>query len=154
MTDSKCDTSRRILVVEDDSTRIARFHAELEDYAVDVANSVEDALQLLLGPQYDLIFLDHDLEFGRRVYIDPYETNTGYQVAKHLASEPRYVDTPVVVHSYNWFGANKMIKILPCAVYVPFGIYSIGEIARHFLEQGLDPRMKNLGQLLKSGLTN
>ena len=153
MQESKPEVSRRILVLEDDSARIARFREELAGYALDVAKSVVDALRLLAGPHYDLVFLDHDLDFGRRVYIDPYEENTGYQVVKYLAQEPEYADTPIVVHSHNWFGANKMVKALPCAVYVPFGIYPIGEIARLFLEQGLNPRMKDLGRILGSSLT-
>jgi CheY-like chemotaxis protein len=154
MTESKPEVSRRILVLEDNSARIAGFREALAGYyALDVANSVEDALRLLSGRHYDLVFLDHDLDFGRRVYIDPYEENTGYQVVKYLAQEPEYADTPIVVHSHNWFGANKMVKALPCAVYVPFGIYPIGEIARLFLEQGLNPRMKDLGRILGSGLT-
>ena len=153
MTESKPEVSRRILVLEDDSARIARFREELAGYVLDVANSVEDALRLLSGRHYDLVFLDHDLDFGRRVYIDPYEENTGYQVVKYLAREPEYADTPIVVHSHNWFAANKMVKALPCAVYVPFGFYPIGEIARLFLEKGLNPRMKDLGRILGSGLT-
>jgi CheY-like chemotaxis protein len=153
MTETEPEGSRRILVVEDDSARIARFREDLVGYTLDVANSVADALRFLSGPPYDLVFLDHDLEFGRRVYIDPYEENTGYQVVKYLVNEPRYAETPIVVHSYNWFGANKMVKALPCAVYVPFGIYPIGEIARLFLEGGLNPRMKNLGRILGSGFT-
>jgi CheY-like chemotaxis protein len=153
MRESRSDGPRRILVVEDDSARIARFRDELDGYALDVANSVAEALRLLSGPHYDLVFLDHDLEFGRRLYIDPYEENTGYQVVKYLVQEPAYADTPIVVHSYNWFGANKMVKALPCAVYVPFGIYPVGEIARLFLERGLNPRMKDLGRILGSGLT-
>jgi len=43
-----------------------------------------------------------------------------------------------------------MVKALPCAVYVPFGIYPIGEIARLFFDEGLNPRMKDLGRILAS----
>ena len=152
MTGEKPGVCKRVLVLEDDSARIARFREQLRGYAIDVANSVEEALRLLSGPHYDLIFLDHDLDFGRRVYIDPYEDNTGYQVVKFFAETPQYAETPIVVHSLNWFGANKMVKALPCAVYVPFGIFPIEEIARLFLEQGLDPRMKGLSRILGSGL--
>jgi CheY-like chemotaxis protein len=127
----------RILVLEDDQVRIDRFRTELCGYSVDYADSVEGASRLLSGPKYDLLFLDHDLEFGRRVFIDSDEPNTGYQFAKSLATEPSYGDTPVVVHSLNWFGAEKMVEILPCAVHVPFGRYPIGELAKRLLAEGI-----------------
>jgi CheY-like chemotaxis protein len=60
MQESKPEVSRRILVLEDDSAPIARFREELAGYALDVAKSVADALRLLAGPHYDLVFLDHD----------------------------------------------------------------------------------------------
>ncbi len=142
------DSNKRILVVEDDATRVERFRAELEGYALDFVSSVEEAIGLLGGPRYDLLFLDHDLEFGARVYLDPYEPNTGYQLARHLADRVEYRRVPVVVHSFNWFGANKILKVLPNALYIPFGIYPIREIARLFLERGLDPELNNLSSIL------
>jgi hypothetical protein len=137
---------KRILIVEDDEVRLERFRAELEGFEFDVVHSAADAIERISTRDYDLIFLDHDLEFGQRVYVDPYEANTGYQVARCL--EERKASMPIVVHSFNWFGANKIVKLLPTAVYVPFGLYPIRQIAELFLERGLDPRMKNLGDFL------
>ena len=117
---------------------------------MDRAVSVDEAAALLQQNRYDLIFLDHDLDFGRRIYIDPEEPNTGYQLALKIAEDPNHRETPVVVHSLNWFGSNRIVKTLERAVYVPFGLYSITEIARLFLERGLDPRMRNLGAILAS----
>ncbi len=49
----------RILVVDDeqDLCEILRFNLESEGYAVDTANSAEEALQIL-GPQHSMILLD------------------------------------------------------------------------------------------------
>lgn len=137
-----------ILIVEDDALRILQFRRELAPYELEIANSADAAMKILAQRRFDLIFLDHDLESGGRVYIDPYESNTGYQVAMFLAAHPEHASTPVVVHSYNWFGANKIVKQLETAVYVPFGIYPLAELARLFLEENLDPRLRNLGRFL------
>lgn len=139
----------RILVVEDDEERIAIFRDDLGGFALDLADSVEGAAKHLEGPRYDLVFLDHDLEHGARVYIDPEEPGTGYQIAKLLAARPEYREVPVVVHSFNWFGANRIVKELPNAVYVPFGIYPLKKIAWHFLEDGLDAGLRNLAKILR-----
>lgn len=145
------DGVSRILLVEDDPDRVAVFREELDGREMEVAATAQEALRLLTGPRYDLVFLDHDLEGGARVYIDPEEPGTGYQVAKHLAERPEYRGVPVVVHSYNWFGGNKIVKLLPNAVYVPFGMYSVAEVARLFLDAGLEPGMGNAGEILGKG---
>ena len=64
---------KNILIVEDDAVRIGTFREELEPHTVHVAISVEEAKERLIRSAYDLIFLDHDLEFGERVYINPEE---------------------------------------------------------------------------------
>lgn len=131
---------KRILLVEDDPERVEHFRLMLDAYRLDHADSVDAAAAFLTQNRYDLILLDHDLDFGRRIYIDPDEPNTGYQLALRIADDPHHRSTPVVVHSLNWFGANRIVKRLECAVYVPFGLYSVLDIARLFLERGLDPR--------------
>lgn len=142
---------KRILLVEDDAERVDLARLMLDEYALDHAVSVDEAAALLEANRYDLILLDHDLEFGRRIYIDPDEPNTGYQLALRIAADPNHRATPVVVHSLNWFGANRIVKELPNAVYVPFGLYSLPQLARLFLDRGLDPRMTNLGAILSEG---
>ena len=140
---------KNILIVEDDAVRIGTFREELEPHTVHVAISVEEAKERLIRSAYDLIFLDHDLEFGERVYINPEEADTGYQLAKWIARQKRFRAVPVVVHSFNWFGANQILRVLENSVYIPFGLYPVGEIAHLFLEKKLDPKLANLTEVLK-----
>lgn len=138
-----------ILVVEDDAVRIGTFRADLEAYSVHIAISVEEAKERLLRSTCDLLFLDHDLEFGERTYIDPEEPDTGYQLARWISGQERFRDLPVVVHSFNWFGANRILRLLDNAVYIPFGLYPLAEVASLFLEKKLDPRFSNLSSVMR-----
>ncbi|MDP6958941.1 MAG: response regulator [Planctomycetota bacterium] len=140
---------KKILVVEDDALRIGTFREQLESYTVHVAISVEEAKEHLQQTNYDLLFLDHDLEFGERVYINPEEADTGYQLAKWISGKKKFSKIPIVVHSFNWFGANRMVRILENAVYIPFGLYPLQEVAHLFLENKLDPKLSNLGNVMK-----
>ncbi len=141
--------SRKILVVEDDAIRIGTFRNDLEPHTVHVAISVEEAKERLIQSTYDMVFLDHDLEFGERTYIDPEEADTGYQLAKWMAGQDRFRTLPVVIHSFNWFGANRILRLLDNSVYIPFGLYPLAEVARLFLGEKLDPRLSNLSNVLR-----
>jgi len=140
---------KKILVVEDDAIRIGTFREQLEPHTVHVAISVEEAKERLLQSTYDLLFLDHDLEFGERIYINPEEADTGYQLAKWISGQKRYKDLPIVVHSFNWFGANRILRLLENAIYIPFGLYPLAEIAHLFLDKELDPKLSNLTNVMK-----
>jgi hypothetical protein len=66
--------------------------------------------------EWDLICLDHDL--GGEVYVDSNELNTGYQVAKFLATKnPKCL---IIIHSSNFWGACNMMSVLPQADYIPY----------------------------------
>lgn len=65
---------------------------------------------------YDLICLDHDL--GLRIFVDTEDENTGSAVAKFLADKD--IKCPIVIHSFNYWGAKNMLKYLPKAIYNPF----------------------------------
>ena len=75
----------KILVVDDeqDLCEILRFNLESEGYAVDTANSAEEALEIL-GPQHSLILLD--------VMMDQM---SGYQML-NLVRRERNNDIPII----------------------------------------------------------
>lgn len=75
----------KILVVDDeqDLCEILRFNLESEGYAVDTANSAEEALEIL-GPQHSLILLDVMME-----------QMSGYQMMNILRKE-RGNDIPII----------------------------------------------------------
>jgi len=69
---------------------------------------------------FDLIFLDHDL--GGDVYVDSEEKNTGNQFAKWLCQSKSLKDTPIIIHSLNYYGVQNMKRFLPKALEIPFPI--------------------------------
>ena len=132
-----------ILLLEDDDRRIARFMHDLSHMAVFHTDCVAGAIELLKQKKFDLAFLDHDLEFGKRVNIDSADPNTGYHVAKYIFEH--FPEMPVVVHSLNWFGGNKIVKDFPNAVYVPYTAQFVPEdLVRLFLEFRLDLGLRDL----------
>jgi CheY-like chemotaxis protein len=133
---------KQILVVEDDKRRVEVFQKELTRWDWVHVDSVQGAQDFLQRETFHLIFLDHDLEFGERVYIDPEEEGTGFQLAQWISGDPRLHRIPVIVHSYNWFGANRIVQLLENAVYVPFGIFPPERLAELYLEEGMDPSLR------------
>lgn len=88
------------------------------------ATTVESAIRILdSSPQFEVAFLDHDLD-GRQM-VEEIE-GTGTAVAQHIAQmAPEKRPRRVIVHSFNPDGAERMMKILTIAriscFYIPFG---------------------------------
>lgn len=84
-----------------------------EKYQPDILMSVNNAWDckeiLSKMSPFDVLFLDHDL--GNQVYVDSYEENTGYQVARHIAGNSISF-TDCYIHSMNEFGAKLMLELL------------------------------------------
>lgn len=80
------DTTRKILVVDDEETlcEALRFNLEMEGYAVDVAFSSEEALTLDLN-KYDLFLLD--IMMGEI---------SGTQLARIIKSNPATAGKPII----------------------------------------------------------
>jgi len=123
----------RILVLEDDRSRIRKFRQELIGHVVDFAEDVHTASRLLAANEYAMMFLDHDL--GQQQLVDSSEQNTGYQFAVIVAADERNRAASVVVHSCNPAGADNMAAVLPSAVRVPFPALDIAAAARWAEEQ-------------------
>lgn len=107
----------RILVVEDDEWRWRTFRRWLRGHDVRLARTSQEAIQSLSTEDFDLIFLDHDLD--GKVLVSPEDRETGAEVARFLREQ--HIKTPVVVHSHNPEGAAHILRLLPNATAVPWG---------------------------------
>lgn len=117
----------RLLILEDDPSRVHEFYKMFEDHSLVVVNTAADAISFLSTSKFNAIFLDHDL--GGKTYVDSDNENTGYQVAKMLSvSINRH--TPVVIHSWNGVGAKRMLNALKDhdaqVVHILFGNFDKG----------------------------
>ena len=103
----------RILILEDDGTRVNNFIELLHIHDLDIIENAYEAVALLEANVYDVILLDHDLG----------ENNgSGGIVSSFLRAYP---DNPncqakTIIHSWNVPAANHMLKDLPHAVYAPY----------------------------------
>lgn len=99
----------KIFVLEDDQQRITRFQKELMDegkHELTLAKSVEEGVKKF-SPPYDLMLLDHDL--GGRQYVNSEDEDTGYTFLQQLPVKKAVKGTVVIVHSYNYEGAQRMV---------------------------------------------
>lgn len=100
----------RILIVEDSTERIKVFSRNLIGHEVHVATNAKDAYKIIDEEErFDYIFLDHDLCGG--IY-EPSDNNSGYGVAKYIASIPEKHPYRVIIHSLNPSGASNIQSAL------------------------------------------
>jgi hypothetical protein len=118
----------RVLVLEDNESRVRKFQRELVGNVVDFARDADAALAFIAARAYDLVFLDHDL--GGEEMADSHGANTGYRVASCLARDGKNGAARVVLHSCNPAGVGMMALALPRAVLAPFVSLDIAAAAR------------------------
>lgn len=119
----------RILVLDDDDERHEKFKHHLQGHNVEHVFTVDGIITVLLAePNFDVVFLDHDLndnwKYKSVSHIDG-DNIPGYIgkcrvelngvdvasfIAKILPKEKR--PKAVVVHSWNPEGAEKMLEVL------------------------------------------
>lgn len=118
----------KIFILEDDLTRIGLFAealGELFHTSTDVATDMTEVPDLY-KPPYDLLLLDHDLDY--RQMVGSGDPNTGYSFVKHYMECPIPDPQPeIVIHSYNPSGAQNMENLLRARGYtkiaqIPFGL--------------------------------
>lgn len=120
-----------IFLLDDDRRRHRWFTKRFEGDELDIAETVEEAKELLGQHSYDAIFLDHDL------LPHHYESNdhndfasTGYAIAEWL-NENKDLNraATVIVHTRNADGAIKMVEKLRESgrqvEYVPFPMLDV-----------------------------
>jgi len=99
----------KLLFLDDDKNRrevaVKRWGLKHELHTAETAG---EAIQLLQLYSYDYVSLDHDL--GGKVFVDSGK-GTGYEVAVFIS---RMTNPPpiVIVHSWNFHGAQNMLHIL------------------------------------------
>lgn len=102
--------SDRILFLDDDEERHRGFSQMTIGNVVDHVYTARQAIEALeKNPQYDYVYLDHDLDYMATMGREPLE-ETGQVVADHIAEKLSKDKHPkhVVVHSYNRPGAARM----------------------------------------------
>lgn len=103
----------RILIVEDDAMRCAWFAQRFAESVCDVTCDVRQAIEWLKEEDYGLILLDHDLAEEHYYSTEQDDERTGYAVAAWLAAHPdSQRDAVIVVHSLNFYGAERMLDVL------------------------------------------
>src|SRR5919199_1222680 len=115
----------RVFLLDDDTRRHTWFTKRFEGDHLDIAETVEGALELLSKNLYDAIFLDHDLLPEHYHAESNDDERTGYAVALWLAARPdRQRASTIMVHTRNADGAMRMVEELRRAgrnaEYVPF----------------------------------
>ncbi len=103
-----------VFVLDDDQRRHRWFQKRFSGDSVEIAETVEEAKELLRLDAYDAIFLDHDL------LPEHYESNehsdfdrTGYAIAVWLDDNPTLQRAAtIVVHTRNADAAIKMVEKL------------------------------------------
>jgi CheY-like chemotaxis protein len=106
----------RILILEDDPTRVKAFSQSLGGYDIVVEKKAAAAISRLEHETWDILFLDHDLDGQVLVSSGP---GTGYEVALWLSEHPDRKPKSVVLHSFNEQGRKKMKERLPEALELP-----------------------------------
>ncbi|MCD9186900.1 MAG: hypothetical protein LUM44_10735 [Pyrinomonadaceae bacterium] len=103
-----------VFLLDDDRRRHRWFKKRFEGDEVFIAETVEEAKQLLSEQSYDAIFLDHDL------LPEHYESNnhddfgrTGYAIAEWLTEKKELQRaSTIIVHTRNADAAIKMVEKL------------------------------------------
>ncbi len=103
-----------VFLLDDDRRRHRWFKKRFEGDELDIAETVDEAKELLQQYAYDAIFLDHDLlphHYESNTHSD-FE-NTGYEIARWL-NENRTLQraATVIVHTRNADAAIGMVETL------------------------------------------
>ena len=99
-----------ILIVEDSLERINLFRSLLTACSTRFARSSGEAIALLSGRTFDLIFLDYDLA----------DETTATPVAHYIRDEK--IAAKVVIHSDNPGGAGVLSSLLKNSLAVPVAL--------------------------------
>ena len=107
-------TPINVMLLDDDQRRHRWFEKRFDGDALDIAETVEEAKELLEGSAYDAIFLDHDLLPHHYVSNDHSDfARTGYAIAEWLRerSDLQRAAT-IIVHTRNADAAIRMVEKL------------------------------------------
>ena len=105
----------KVFIFEDDQTRINGFLKYLKGHDVFSCDNIEVAKMMLKDNQYDVAFLDHDMD--HKSYVPSSEPNTGYQLAKFIVGN-NIKFHQVFVHSMNPAGADNIVSELNNSLFI------------------------------------
>lgn len=122
----------RILILEDDGTRVNNFIELLYTHDLDITENAYEAVSLLETKVYDIILLDHDLGDNN---------GNGSIVSNFLrmnSDNPNY-DADILIHSWNTPASMGMLKDLPTAMWAPFNTEEFYDIlVNKLLRRGIE----------------
>jgi len=103
----------KILFLDDDKERHARFQRNRIGQNITAVWSYEEAVKALEETVFDIAYLDHDLSDMAASGYPAKGEKTGTDVAKYIAemSEDRR-PKKIVIHSFNYYGRLRMADIL------------------------------------------
>ena len=105
----------KVLFLDDSIERHRAMRINSLGANVDFVFNAEEALNLLKKNSYEMIMLDHDLGGEDENKIVP----DGYYVASYMARNmPQHKETPIIIHSLNGAGAERMKLVLDKAGYM------------------------------------
>jgi len=112
----------KILLLEDNQYRIDKFKELYINQELFIYNNVLDAHHACVCNDFQVMFLDHDLD--NRIWVNSQEENTGYQFVKFLVNNKLQKNSLIYIHSMNPIGANKMLNYLKDngydGIWIPF----------------------------------
>ncbi len=151
---------RRILLLDDDRSRITAFVTRIDDVSRSITpvETAESCIQLLASTVWDLVLLDHDL--GGETFVDSARSDTGAEVVRWLRSNQK-PHGAFVVHSMNPVGAASMYfdlaemgyKVTQApfgsqdfwgAVYTELGVRAGGRTTRQTLSQRIAAYLRSI----------
>lgn len=106
----------KILILDDNYTRLRVFQQKLIGHVVVCTTTVKEATTALKEDDFDVIFLDHDLNGEQNIPSGP---GTGYEVAQWLHDYPEKQAPTVILHSLNETGRKNIMSLLPTAKELP-----------------------------------
>ena len=117
----------KVLVLDDDMTRLDIFRKNLIGHNVTCVNTAKETIDQLEHEKWDYVFLDHDL--GGMIYV-PSGPGTGYEVAEWISKNPDKKPKNVVIHSFNEPGRRNMHSLIPDAIICPGAWNKIENVAK------------------------
>jgi CheY-like chemotaxis protein len=102
---------KRVLILDDDECRHEVFRKLLDSCFRVHVFTAQDAIKQLQTTQFDLVFLDHDLDMQSRDGVDP---GCGMDVAEFINLHMSMDLHPklVLIHSWNKPAANEMANLI------------------------------------------
>ena len=114
-----------ILFLDDDEKRIDTFGKKIYPDFANIVTTASTAIQYLNSiPNWDYVFLDHDL--GGEQLVNSNRKDCGMEVVRWIIQSRPHIKK-IIVHSWNNIAAEEMVAKLKDAgyntEYKPFGLW-------------------------------